>query len=118
MTRDPGAPFVLRAARFDEEVARTFGAERSADGTRPSRSDFEHSCWPSLLSALSTSWRSAVCVGDDLPEVFALPIQPHHGMFPPARVVFVKEPMHLQDPKHLIVIGLDFDWDHEWPEDE
>lgn len=59
-----------------------------------------------------------MCVGDDLPEVFALPIQPHHGMFPPARVVFVKEPAHLEDPSHLIVIGLDFDWNHEWPGDE
>ena len=118
MTRDPGSPFVVRAVRFDEEVARAFGVERSADGTRPSISDFENSCWPSLLAALSTSWRSAVCVGEELPQVFALPIQPHHGMFPPARVVFVKEPAHLQDPKRLIVIGIDFDWDHDWPGDE
>ena len=108
---------VVRAVRFNEEVACTFGVERSADGTRPSISDFENSCWPSLVSALSNSWHSAVCVGEDLPEVFALPIQAHGGMFPPARVVFVREPSHL-DPTRLIVIGLDFDWDYEWPGDE
>ena len=50
--------------------------------------------------------------------MFALPIQPHHGMFPPATVVFIKEPSHLQDPERLIVIGLDFNWHYEWPNDE
>ena len=107
----------MRAPAFNETVKGTFGIERSADGTRPSMFDFENSCWPSMVSALSSSWQRAVCVGEDLPEVFALPIQTHGGMFPPARVVFVKEPSHL-DPARLIVIGLDFDWDYEWPSDE
>lgn len=118
MTRNPSVPFVRRASRFDEEVARTFGAERSPDGSRPSRQDFEGHCWPSLVAALSSSWRSAVCVAEHLPHVYALPIQPHHGMFPPATVVFVKEPSHLPDPKHLIAIGVDFDWDYRWSEDD
>ena len=39
-------------------------------------------------------------------------------MFPPATVVFVKEPAHLPDPKQLIVIGLDFGWDYEWSDNE
>ena len=105
----------MRGASCDETLAHTFADERSADGTRPSRGDFENLSWPFLESALSESWRSAVRVDEDYPDVWTVLIQPHRGMFPPARVVFVKEPSHLQDPRHLIVIGLDFDWDYEWP---
>ena len=108
----------MRAPAFDETVWRTFGTERSADGTRPSRSDFEGTCWPYLVAALANSWRSAACIAEDFPEVFALLIQPHHRMFPPARVVFVGESAHFHDPQFLIVIGLDFDWDYEWPGSE
>ena len=94
-----------------------FAAERSADGTRPSRSDFESVSWPFLKSALSDSWRSAVCVGEDYPGVWTVLVQPHHGMFPPARIVFVKEPSRLSDPRSLTVIGIDFDWDYGWSND-
>jgi len=37
-----------------------------------------------------------------------------HPAFPPARIVFVTEPLHGQDPERLIAIGIDFDWHYEW----
>ncbi len=114
MTRDPGGPSVERADCCDETLARTFATERSADGRRPSLRDFESLSWPFLKSALSDSWRSAVCVDEDYPEVWTVLVRTHHGMFPPARVVFVNPP---RPPalRLLIVIGIDFDWDYEWP---
>ena len=36
-----------------------------------------------------------------------------HPAFPPARIVFVKEP-----GARLIAIGIDFDWDYEWPSND
>ena len=95
-----------------------FAAERSADGTRPSRSDFESFSWPFLESALSDSWRSAACVDEDYPGVWTVLVQPHRGMFPPARVVFVKEPSRLPEPRRLNVIGIDYDWDYQWSNDD
>ena len=40
-----------------------------------------------------------------------------HPAFPPARIVFVKDPLHGQDPERLIAIGIDFDWRYEWSDD-
>ena len=40
-----------------------------------------------------------------------------HPAFPPARIVFVVQPPHRQDPERLIAIGIDFDWDYQWSED-
>ena len=117
MTRDPSGPSVVRATACDETLGRMFAAERSADGTRPSRSDFETLCWPILKTALASSWSSAETVDDQYPQVREIVHWPGHPAFPPARVVFVKEPTHLPNPRRLVVIGIGFDWDYQWSED-
>ena len=118
MTTDPKGPSIERAHAFSETVRGLFGAERRTDGTRPSREDFEQFCWPTLARALSATWSSAAAVDDRYREVRELVIGSVHPAFPPTRIVFVSEPGHGQDPRRLIVIGIDFDWDYEWPDNE
>ena len=103
-----------RADTFNDTVARTFFAERLPSGTPPALSDFETLCWPALEAALSSSWSSAGTVDDEYPQVREILMHSVHPAFPPARIVFVTEPLHGQDPERLIAIGIDFDWDYEW----
>ncbi len=117
MTTDPSGPSVARATAFDETVGRTFALERSADGKRPSRRDFETLYWPILKTALASSWSSAETVDDQYPQVREIVNWPGHPAFPPARVVFVKEPAHLPNPRRLVIIGIDFDWGYDWSDD-
>ena len=118
MTTDPKGPSIERAQAFSETVRGLFGAERRPDGTRPSREDFEQCCWPALTRALSATWSSAAAVDDRYRDVRELVIGSVHPAFPPTRIVFVREPGHGQGPRRLIVIGIDFDWDYEWPANE
>lgn len=67
---------------------------------------------------VSTTWFRASSLDSHYPEVRELVVGSLHPAFPPARIVFATEPGRGQDPRHLIVIGLDFDWDYEWPGDE
>lgn len=117
MTSPPSRPSVERADVFNETVTGTFSAERHPSGRPPSRSDFETLCWPALEVALSSSWSSAGTVDDEYPHVREILMRPVHGAFPPARIVFVTEPLHAQVPEKLIAIGIDFDWDYQWSDD-
>ena len=108
----------MRAHAFDETVKRLFGTERRPDGTRPSREDFEKLCWPALARTMSATWSRASALDNQYPDVRELVAGSLHPAFPPTRIIFVTKPGRGQDPQHLIVIGLDFDWDYEWPGDE
>ena len=108
----------MRAHAFDETVKGMFGVERRPDGTRPSREDFETLCWPALERTVSATWSSASALDSQYRHVRELVAGALHPAFPPVRIVFVTKPGRGPDPERLIVIGLDFDWDYEWPDDE
>ena len=86
MTDAPIGASVVRAEEFDHDIRSSLGPERSPDGTRPSRDDFEHLYWPMLAAELAFAWREATQFIDDLPNVRELVCRPT-AMFPPARVV-------------------------------
>lgn len=112
MTQEPIAARVERSARLEQRLAATFAAERSADGSRPARFEFESDYWPVLATELSFAWQYAHIVDPADERVRALVVRPT-AVFPPATVVFV---VVVQDSETVnLVLDIEFDWGFRWP---
>ena len=114
VTDAPIGASVVRSEDFDHDIRSSLGPERSPDGTRPSRGDFEHVYWPMLAAELAFAWREATQFIDDLPNVRELVCRPT-AMFPPARVV-----INLYDGDADVVVtalGIQFDWAYRWADE-
>ena len=112
MTQEPVAARVGRSARFEERLAATFAVERSTDGSRPARSEFESDYWPVLATELSFAWQYAHIVDPADERVRELVVQPT-AVFPPATVVFA---VVAHDSETVnVVLDIDFDWGFRWP---
>lgn len=111
VTDDPIGASVIRSEEFDNDVRDSLGSERSAEGTRPSRSDFEHLYWPMLAAELAFAWSEATPLIEGRPDVRQLVCRPS-AMFPPARVVINLHRGHAEVV--VTALGIQFDWDFVW----
>ncbi len=97
-------------------VAATFGRIRSADGSRPSRSDFEDLFWPLLAVELAFAWRESHPVDSRHPELKQIITAPV-ALFPPAHVIFVVDEDAVAGEASVSAASIQFDWDYRWESD-